>query len=220
MKPLPKGDERSTKAAEVSELCNRFSKQHKVAVNKFGKYLKFEQKLEGKAMNWKRGCRRITFVLAVFIAFSAACLSVLFILGEHSNAKSKLTAKRYDYYDKYGYAGFCETEDGAISFVPDNPTKSQMNIYKTRLEKKYKELSDKSTLRTEELLEQMPAISTLLDLENGFWVNLPKSGLMRLCVAGGLVGAIIGFVIIWFIYRLLEWLVFGFCDNPKAEQKQ
>lgn len=220
MKPLPKGDERGAKAREITMLHGWLRKQNKVAIDKFGKYLKFEQNLEGKTMNWKRGFKRIVLVLAVFIALGAAYCSVGTILEKHSYEKKTLTAKRFDYYDKYGYVGFNKTEDGTVSFVPDNPTKSQRNIHKTRLEKKYKELSDKSTLSTEELFEQIAAISTLLDLESGFLVNLSKGGLVGLCGVGGLVGGGIGFVIVWFIYKLLKWFVLGFCDNPKNEQKQ
>lgn len=218
LKDLPAGEERSRKDKKISELLQWFSTEHVHVISKFEKYFKFKQKLEGKAMNWKRGFRRIALVLAVFIAIGAAYCSVGTILENHSYAKNTLTAKRYDYYDKYGYVGFDERDDG-LGFVPLHPTKSEMKIYKTRLEKKYKELFDKHSLTTEELFEQRPAISTLLDLENGFWVSLSKSGLIGLCVAVGLGGAIIGYAVFWLIYKLLEWFVFGFCDNTKDEQK-
>lgn len=219
MEPLPVGGERSAKAREITELCGWLCNQNKVAIDKFGKYLKFEQKLSGKAMDWKRGFRRIALVLAVFIAFSAACLSVLFIFEEHSNAKYRLSIKRNDYFETYGL----NLKGGQLKNFPYNPTDDFVDAYKAELTKKYSELSDRSTLSTEQLFEQMPAISTLLDLESGFWVNSSKSGLMGLCVASGLIGGTIGFVIVCLIYKLLEWLVLGFCDEPdkpKDEQKQ
>jgi len=217
MKPLPVGKERSAKAAEVSELLNWFIKQHKVAVDKFGKYLKFEQKLEGKAMNWKRGFRRIAFVLAVFIAFSVACLSVLFILGEHSNAKYWLSKKRIDYFETCGL----NFKGGQLKNFPYNLTDDFVDGYKTELKKKYSELSNRSALSSEELFEQMPAMRELLDSENGFLVNLSKGDLIGLCIAGGLFGGTLGFVIVCLTYKLLEWLVLGFRDDKaKDGQKQ
>ena len=65
MKPLPVGKERSAKVAEVRELCDWFTKQFEVAIDKFNKYLQFKQKLEGRAMHWKRGFKRIAWVLSV-----------------------------------------------------------------------------------------------------------------------------------------------------------
>jgi hypothetical protein len=65
-------------------------------------------------------------------------------------------------------------------------------------------------LKSREALE-----ARLEELQKGFWVSLSKGGLVGLCGAVGLVGGIIGFVIVWLIYKFLEWLVLGFCDNNR-----
>jgi len=67
MKPLPVGKERTAKVAEVRELCDWFTKQFEVAIDKFNKYLKFKQKLKVKAMNWERGFKRLTWILSVIV---------------------------------------------------------------------------------------------------------------------------------------------------------
>jgi hypothetical protein len=170
-------------------------------------------------MNWKRGFRRIAFVIATFIAFITAGLTILFILAVYNDAKGLLTMTSYNYHDKYGYVGFLE-KDELISLVPVNPTKSKTNLYKNRLEKKYTELGNKLELSNEEMFEQMPALKTLLDLEDGFWVNLSTIGLVGICSAAGLFGGISGFLIVWVLYKLLEWLVLGFCDNNRLHSER
>jgi hypothetical protein len=62
---------------------------------------------------------------------------------------------------------------------------------------------------------ERPTETELKELENGFWVNLSAKGLGGLCVLAGLSGGIIGFVVVWLIYKFLEWLVLGFCDNNR-----
>ena len=31
---------------------------------------------------------------------------------------------------------------------------------------------------------------------------------------------VIGFIIVWLIYKLLEWLVLGFCDNNRLRPEK
>lgn len=64
---LPVGEERSAKVDETSELFSWLMKQSEVAVDKFNKYLKFEQKLSVKAVNWKRGLKRSTWAVSLFV---------------------------------------------------------------------------------------------------------------------------------------------------------
>lgn len=67
LEKLPVGEERSAKVDETSELCSWLVKQSEVAVDKFNKYLKFEQKLGVKAVNWKRGLKRSTWAVSVVV---------------------------------------------------------------------------------------------------------------------------------------------------------
>jgi len=75
MKPLPVGEERNSKVAESRELRDWFSEQSKVAIVKFNKYLKFEQKLYADA-NWKRGFRRLTWILSIIVALATGAFPV------------------------------------------------------------------------------------------------------------------------------------------------
>lgn len=61
------------------------------------------------------------------------------------------------------------------------------------------------------------------ELERGFWIQLSKPSLVALCVAGGLVGAFIGFSSAWFILWfcglvIFRWLILGFCDDVSSKQ--
>ena len=195
---LPKGDARSAKARAITKLSGWFRKQHDVAIDKFGKYLKFKNQLKGKAMNWKRGFRRIAFVLALAVAIACVGLSVTFVLDVHDDAQFYLQWKKDNYLQSYSTAldELLTESDPTTINVPEGfvleKTEPDFQAYKQ---------------------EKQEAEAEIKKMESGFWVNLSKSGLIGLCVAGGLAGAIIGFVVVWFIYRLLEWLTLGFATT-------
>lgn len=179
-------------------------------------------------MNWEKGLGRITFVVAVVVAIPASVLSVILTLEKHSSENHWVRWKRENYVHKYDIETF--TKDG-IEFLPDNPTKTEINALKAELEKKHTELRNRATLSTKELFELMPETKELLDLENSFWVNLSTAQLKGLCILCGIAGAAIGYggivLVIWFgglaVYKLIRWIVLGFTadnDKPKEEQKQ
>lgn len=211
MKPLPVGKERSAKVAEVRELYDWFTKQFEVAIDKFNKYLKFKQKLEGKDMNWKRGFRRITLVLAIVVGLLSAFCAVTIVTTEYKTRQQVLQNTRFDYLNKYGIETI-EKKYG-LKFLPDEPTKAEVDAYKTELEKRRMELKNKRTLSSQELLELWPDTEELLDLEKGFWVNLSTAGFVGLCVSIGLGAAVVGYCGIWLIYYFVEWLIRGFADD-------
>ena len=70
----------------------------------------------------------------------------------------------------------------------------------------------------------------LRDLESQFWNRLPEWGLMALCIGGGLIGLLSGFVVFWLIgligsgllysfirllYRIFRWIAPRSCDRPE-----
>lgn len=208
MKDLPKGDERSAKAAEASELLRWFVKQSCVAVDKFGKYLKFEQKLEGKAMNWKRGFRRIAFVSALVVAIVCAIFSAAIIMEMHDDAKSNLVWNHQQYEKQYQHI-----ENLPDGFILDLDAESVSKLRAEGLSDK--EIQDYTTKQTAKLkAEQIEAKRKIIKEKKSFWLRN-----YGLCGVGGLIGGIIGFVVVWFICKMLEWLVVGFCaDSPKDKQ--
>jgi len=65
LKKFIAGREREVDTKKKKKLLEWFTKELVGIHSKFGKYLKFEHKLEGKAVNWKEGFWRIAFVLTV-----------------------------------------------------------------------------------------------------------------------------------------------------------
>jgi len=189
-------------------------------------------KMENQIMNWKRGFRRILFVLAIFAAIVCACLSIALVLLIHSDAQSNLRWKEEQYKGKYERTITKEqaiaelkrrealsTEDKAVEeekrrLTLDDLLKQTEPVPKElEQDPDFRALSPQGKQKAIAGFQAMQAEKELRKLEKGFWVSLSKGGLVGLCGAVGLVGGIIGFVIVWLIYRFLEWLVLGFCDN-------
>lgn len=148
-------------------------------------------------MHWKRGFRRIAFVLAVVAAVICAGLSVIVVLSIHSSAQSNLEFER----EKFATSIPLELEqEPAFQKLSSEGKKTAIEgywkIHAPPIENKQK----------------------LEELENGFWVSLSKNGLAGICTLVGLVGGLTGFFAIWFIYKLLEWLVLGFCVGREENE--
>lgn len=143
-------------------------------------------------MKWKRGFRRITFVLAIVAAVICAGLTVSIVISKHNSAQSYLRHKQELYKNRPKWM-----DDPIISEKPEG------------LINRLEELVPKATAKE------------LKELEKGFWVNLSRRKLVGLCVSAGLGAAVITYCGIWLIYYFVEWLILGFCeDNPKDQQKQ
>jgi len=152
----------------------------------------------GNAMNLRRGFRRITLVLAIIGGILGAIVGVSGTAAEHDYAQRRLRWEEENYINKYGHLPPPE------AFVIDEP-KKEGEHWKKSLNRVKKEVA------TEELRK----------LRDGFWVKLPKVGLIGLCTLAGIAGAAIGFlgtwVVIWFgglaVYKLIKWLVLGFRED-------
>jgi hypothetical protein len=191
-----------------------------VAIITGGLIITFADKKDN--MNWKRGFRRIVFVLVVAAAIVCAGLSVALILTTHSDAQFNLQWKQQEYAEQH--LPFETLPDG---FYIELDAKAVSKL-------KAKGFSDKEiedfqkNLTANKKAEQIAAKKELSEEKKSFWIRLSKGGLVGLCGVGGLIGGIIGFVIVWFLvfivwflYKLFEWIVLGFAnDKPKDEQKQ
>jgi len=179
-------------------------------------------------MNWKRGFRRIAFVFVIFIAFICAGLSVVLVLTVRDDAQSFLRWKKENYIKTYCYG---ITPEQALSElarrVRIKELKDELQKQGVEVHSSEPKLIDLGPITPEEAYEQelkeqqkQEVKKELRKLENGFLVSLSKGGLVGLCGAVGLVGGIIGFVIVWLIYKFLEWLVLGFCDNDRLHSER
>lgn len=48
-------------------------------------------------------------------------------------------------------------------------------------------------------------------LQDNYWLNLRKGGLVGLCILGALFGTIFSFLAIWFVYKFLERFILNLC---------
>lgn len=151
-------------------------------------------------MNLRRGFRRITFVLAIVIAIFCAFCAVMLVLDEHDSTQSYLRWKEGQYREKYG-----ALSSPPKGFVIDEPKK---------------EGEHKPDIFDRIVEEKRIAEEELRELKNSFWVNLPLSRLVGLCVLAGLGGATVGYCFVWLVYKFLEWLVLGFCRTADADVEQ
>jgi hypothetical protein len=174
-------------------------------------------------MNSKRGFRRIAVVLALAVAICCAGLSIVLILNVRDDAQSYLRWKKENYIKNYCYGITPEQAQAELERrkrIEELKVKYQkQGVELTSSEPKY-ELVPLGPASVEEVYEQelkeqqkQKAEMELSELENRFWVKLSKSSLIGLCVAGSLVGGIVGFIILCLMYKLLEWLVLGFCGE-------
>jgi hypothetical protein len=164
-------------------------------------------------MNWKRGFRRIAFVSALFTAIVCAGLSIALVLLIHSEAQSNLRWRKENYI-----------QNSASKLTPDQQKRlAELRAKKTSARQEALSTEDKAVeeeKRQPFIKEKASEEARLEELQKGFLVSLSKGGLVGLCGAIGLIGGIIGFVIIWLVYKFLEWLVLGFCDNNRLHPEK
>ncbi len=166
-----------------------------------------EPKVKQEIMNWKRGLRRIVFVLALVAAAICAALVVGQVLSIHSEAQSNLKLKQQKYAEQYPF----EIPDGFILELDDETVSKLRAVGFSD-----KEIQDYAENHTANLkAQQIVAKKEILQEEKDFWVNLSILGLGALC--GVTVAGTFGFLTVWLIYGLLEWLVLGFCDNNRLK---
>ena len=170
-------------------------------------------------MNWKRGFKRIFLGLAIFVAIVCAGLSIAIVFDIYSNAQGNLRWEEKQLAEEGEITRALSQIKEELLKIQTSPGKltpeEQQKLAYLRAKGKYVRFGTTETqeqilagLNSREVLE-----ARLEELQKGFWVSLSKGGLVGLCGAVGLVGGIIGFVIVWLIYKFFEGLVLGFCDN-------
>lgn len=158
-------------------------------------------KEKNNVINLRRGFKRVTFVLAVIAATFCAGLLASIVINEHQSAQSYLQWRREN-----------------PRLVLDEPfTLDQMA---STPKAKWEEILEAAATNIK--AEKPTAEAQLKELENGFWVSLSKGSLVGLCMLAGLAGAVAGFggvwlgyCVIWLVYKLLKWVVYGFCHSPQ-----
>ena len=188
-------------------------------------------------MNWKRGFRRITLVLAILAAVTCGCAGFFISMDIHP-------------YDKeYGYMSFRPIEkqitankiyitdlEKQRAAIEEQIVSSQIKLdghekRGVRLESKNYDSSYAHDLcavyrkKLNELENDLTATKTKITkakaLQNQLQNKLSgsKAKLVGFYVLAGLVPAAIGFCVIWIIYYLIKWLILGFAVE-KITDKQ
>jgi hypothetical protein len=168
-------------------------------------------------MNWKRGFKRIILVLSIIVAV----FSGIFI-GNIPYAKYHTTQHQPWIFDP---------------IVVREPNEQEMKQFKNWakemaakghiIDSNYYVLDTESSVETKfsghlnSLLEVRPFM--LQRAKAQFWRDLSKPELVGICGLAGIIGAMVGFLAVWFmiwfgglvIYRLVRWVVLGFINDTK-----
>jgi hypothetical protein len=139
-------------------------------------------------MNCKRGFRRIAFVFALAAAVICAFYSCLVIIA--------IRQKTIDDYN---------------SIVEFRKETALAKLQKAK-EQRALTLDERLEALVGPTEEEISAL-TFEKPEKGFWVRLSAKAVVGICTLAGLVGAAIGFSVVCLMYKLLKWLVLGFCGD-------
>jgi hypothetical protein len=164
-------------------------------------------------MNWKRGFKRITHVVAIVIAVACGIIAGFSPVQQYRSAcssswrlKAQLvirqpTEKDLADFEKWQQDNKVIIDPNSYCIIPDS--------------------ADDQTLMT--VCNDYPERQRFI-----YWKNLPKIKLIGMVVLYGLGGAVAGYVGIWVIWYiglanfiLIRWLVLGFREDKSTdEQKQ
>ena len=141
------------------------------------------------------------FVLAMAAAFICAFVSDYLVYLQYNSSRDTYLQKKQEVF-------YLQTIRG-----PDGLRK---DIVKNWYKPSDSENIDKQSQDDANLLIQIRHVIAKEDLEkleHGFWVNLSSMGLAGVYILVGLLSAICSFIAVWSIYKLVEWLVLGFCND-------
>ena len=156
---------------------------------------------KGQTVNWKKGFKRITLVLAIVIAVACGVVVGLLPIRRYDNAHTVSSGEllRFNLIAKEHYERSVEEDP-----LDKNESKSQR-------------------------INRMIGKNIEYQQKKSFWYNLSIAELIGMVVLYGLGGAVVGYVgtwvVLWYgglaIFILVGWLILGFADkNSKDEQKE
>ncbi len=187
-------------------------------------------------MNPKRGFRRIALVLAILVGIVCAGTALGMLINKRSSALRHLAKCEEEFFGSIPVAGPNERPKGWPEWSKYPSYSDYLQELSTFLfiaqlnlpllsgeeDKKYREehnIPPDSTDRfyTDEAMKIVRKYGTcfekarLLREAYSFWASLSTSKFISLLVLTGLGCAIGGFCGVWFVYKLIKWLVLGFC---------
>ena len=165
-------------------------------------------------MNLKKGFKRILFCLNVLLALFGAFYAIKTINMEYKSAQdSLLKSENYDVL----FTLNCFNKNG-ISYVPVRLTAKDISMAKKELDDRAKEIASRPDL---DMIDVINTINTLEEFENNYFAKMSYKGMIAICALGGLLGAIITFVVFWIIFGLvfivIGWISRGFTDIPAKD---
>lgn len=232
LKDLPTGEKRTTKVKEKTKLIRWFGAEHVHITSKFEKYFKFEQKLESKAMNWKRGFRRIAIILSIVGAIvgaiggryiginvlvpDEAIYTVAEVYNDQKNKEQPSDEELTEIVGKWDSAiSIIEQKDLWKVWTGEDLSDRPADWFEPNEKVSWTTISGERLPYTPEQIWE----KTHKRMVNTLWSEY--HGLYNIRRWSILAGSIIGFCSVWFLYGLVKWIAFGFVEGkPKSDQKQ
>lgn len=195
-------------------------------------------------VNWKRGFRRITFVLAIAGGIFGAGIAEEAIIETKNYEHNRLLRVKIDFEDRWGNPVFDEMREAYVKhnewfkktkekpsfdeFIASLDTVKadidvrslpvKFNLTYPRLVGEHLSDNEIDEIREKVFQQYLADKSELSVLERGFWVNLSSWQVVGLRVLASVGVASAGFCAVWLIYYFIEWLILGFCaDKPEGK---
>lgn len=175
-------------------------------------------------MNWERGFKRITRVLAIVIAVACGGVAGFLPFQKYDDANTVSADSNWRVLNlEKRIATTKENIHVLGNMNMDRDTQGADSSLKQLLMSSI--IEDKERLENERKRQEVKENQR----KKSFWYKLPKAKLIGMVVLYGLGGAVVGYVgtwvILWYgglaIFILVGWLILGFADkNPKDDPKQ
>jgi hypothetical protein len=160
-------------------------------------------------MNWKRGFKRISHVVAIVIAVACGVIAVYLPIQWRKDA-GEMSLERMEEY----------RESARYDAVPREYGMSPEAFL--QLEKTGGKLPDGKS--PAEAVFQQTRRYIDYQLNQRFWYRLSTNefkGLVVLYVLGGVVGGyVVTYGVLWTIVLFIHWLVLGFSENKKENEQK
>jgi hypothetical protein len=184
-------------------------------------------------MNLERGFRRITLVLGIVVGLGAWLLCFAFIFPSWENERSRYSSYKDDYdniiyfwtvWDANGWSGgkrsvvqhFLDSHNyapfeirhesvylNAEDVFPDIH-RDMLNLPLDSLDKKAKTAKEKAFKTIQNKIKSHER-----------WGNKTLAEIICLSILAALPAAVIGFLLVWFLFLVLRWLVRGFSTGTR-----
>lgn len=177
-------------------------------------------------MNWKRGFKRITNVLAIVTAIAFGCIAGLEAYNEYDDAH--ITSSHFRLWQLENDLAKAEEFNRIIDKMGTSPAAQCYNeMIADRDSNSLDFPVQQDILKCKEAIENERKKIEVLEKERktSFWYNLSIAKLVGMVVLYGLGGAVAGYVgtwvVLWYgsliVFMFLRWLALGFREDKQKQ---